>query len=146
MRILDTFGNELQSYDPEAGYLQPEELLVCHHDAVEAVEEKGHYETVAEYPNGGKDVEWVVDTPGIEAKQAYDEYETIFRYLPYTKQELISIQIERLKRQLAQTDYTVIKIAEGAATAEEYKEVIAQRAQWRKEINWLQKEGENNGN
>ena len=28
-----------------------------HHEAIEAVEEQGHYEIIREYPNGGKDVE-----------------------------------------------------------------------------------------
>lgn len=44
-------------------------------------------------------------------------------------------QIEILKQELADTDYVVIKIAEGAATAEEYSGVIAQRQEWRKQIN-----------
>lgn len=47
-------------------------------------------------------------------------------------------QIAELKAKLAATDYAVIKIAEGAATAEEYAEIIAQRQQWRSEINELE--------
>ena len=47
-------------------------------------------------------------------------------------------QIVALKAQLAATDYTVIKIAEGAATAEEYADVIARRQAWRAEINKLE--------
>lgn len=46
-----------------------------------------------------------------------------------------------LKEQLAATDYIACKIAEGAATAEEYAEQIAQRAVWRAEINRLRGEG-----
>jgi hypothetical protein len=42
--------------------------------------------------------------------------------------------------QLSATDYAVIKIAEGAATPEEYAELIAQRQQWRQEINALEAE------
>lgn len=42
-----------------------------------------------------------------------------------------------LKQKLIDTDYIVIKIAEGAATAEDYKEIIAQRQEWRKEISKL---------
>lgn len=48
--------------------------------------------------------------------------------------------IYRLKMQLSGTDYAVIKIAEGAATPEEYAELIAQRQQWRQEINALEAE------
>lgn len=49
-------------------------------------------------------------------------------------------RISELKRQLADTDYAVIKIAEGAATAEEYADVIALRQAWRAEINELEAE------
>lgn len=51
-----------------------------------------------------------------------------------------------LKAQLRETDYVVIKIAEGAATTEEYSEVIAQRETWRARINELevQLDGEEN--
>ncbi len=38
---------------------------------------------------------------------------------------------------LSQTDYVAAKIAEGAATKEEYAEVLAQRQAWRDEINAL---------
>lgn len=48
--------------------------------------------------------------------------------------------IEDLKQQLRDTDYAVIKIAEGAATVEEYADVIAQRQEWRNMINNLQEQ------
>ena len=47
------------------------------------------------------------------------------------------IRINELKQQLIETDYIVIKIAEGAATKEEYADIIAQRQQWRAEIGKL---------
>ena len=47
-------------------------------------------------------------------------------------------RIAALKDKLAATDYAVIKIAEGAATAEEYADVIARRRAWRAEINGLE--------
>lgn len=50
-------------------------------------------------------------------------------------------QIAALKRKLSETDYAVIKIAEGAATAADYADLIAQRQTWRAEINDL--EGQN---
>ena len=43
-----------------------------------------------------------------------------------------------LKARLRETDYAVIKIAEGASTFEEYAEVIAQRETWRTRINELE--------
>ena len=88
MRILDMNGMELDSPDLSRGYLTEEEILIAHHDAVEAVQEQWHYKTTAVYPNGGKDVAKVVDVPGVEAKDAWDEYETVQRYIPYTDEEL----------------------------------------------------------
>ena len=49
-------------------------------------------------------------------------------------------EIARLKKQLADTDYCVSKIAEGVATAEEYADVLTQRAEWRARINELEGE------
>lgn len=47
-------------------------------------------------------------------------------------------KITELKRKLADTDYIAAKIAEGAATKEEYAELLAQRQAWRDEINALE--------
>ena len=47
-------------------------------------------------------------------------------------------QIAALKAKLAATDYAIIKIAEGAATAEEYADTIALRQEWRDKINALE--------
>ena len=49
-----------------------------------------------------------------------------------------SARIAELKQMLADTDYIVIKIAEGAATWEEYPDIKAQRQAWRDEINELE--------
>ena len=57
---------------------------------------------------------------------------------PYERTPSASEQIAALKRQLAETDYAVIKIAEGAATAADYADLIAQRQTWRAEINDLE--------
>ena len=47
-------------------------------------------------------------------------------------------EINQLKAKLDATDYISNKIAEGAATKEEYAEQIAQRAAWRARINELE--------
>ena len=49
-------------------------------------------------------------------------------------------RIAELKQKLAETDYIVLKIAEGSATKKEYAEKIAQRQAWRTEINDLEAE------
>ena len=97
MKILDENNVELPSPDLSKGHLVEERLFISHHPAVEAVEEQWHYETVAEYPNGGKDVAKVIDAPGVEAKDAWDEYETIQRYVPYTEEELAAMEEARNK-------------------------------------------------
>ena len=68
MRILDEAGAELETPDLKKGYLTEERLFVAHHEAV--------------------DVEWVVDVTGVEAAEAWDEYEDIYRYIEYTEAEL----------------------------------------------------------
>ena len=97
MRILDKNNVEITSPDLSLGHLVEEEVFVAHHPAVEEVRERWHYETVYEYLNGGKDVVKVVDVPGVEAKDAWDEYETIKRYVPYTEEELAALEEARNK-------------------------------------------------
>lgn len=48
-------------------------------------------------------------------------------------------RIAELKQKLSGTDYVVTKIAEGAATKEEYADILANRKLWREEINELEK-------
>lgn len=88
--------NILELYDLSKGYLK-EDILITHYDEVKAVEEKGHYETIAEYPNGGKDVEWVVDVKGVEYKPARDEEEEILVYIPYTEEEILENKKNELR-------------------------------------------------
>ena len=95
MNICDEQGNLVMDYDPEKGRLEMQKRI-HHHEAVEAVEEQGHWETVAEYPEtGGKDVQWVVDAPGVEAREAWDEEETYWLYIPYTEEELAQMEADR---------------------------------------------------
>lgn len=96
MKIIDSNGVEIANPDLTKGYLKSE-IQTVHHDAVEAVEEVSHYETIAEYPNGGKDVRKVVDVPGVAAKEAYDEKVEVQRYVLYTAEELVA-QEKALKK------------------------------------------------
>lgn len=139
MRIIDENDIEVADYDPQTGYLKEDRVFLNHHEAVEGTEEKGHFEVVAEYPNGGKDVKWVVDVPAIPSVEAYDEYEKVYRFIPYTAKEIARRRIEELKQKLADTDYHILKIVEGATTLTECAEMIRNRARWRKEINEIEK-------
>lgn len=95
MRILDFENNEILNPDYELGHAEPEEIVTAHHEAVEAVEEVWHYETLRVYPNGGKDVVRVVDVPGVPAQEAWDETETILRWHPYSEEELAQRRAEK---------------------------------------------------
>ena len=82
--------------DMTLGYLKSS-TRTEHHEAIEGVTEVWHYETVAEYPNGGKDIRKVVDVPGVEAQAAWDEEIPIQIYVPYTQEELNRMEAERNK-------------------------------------------------
>lgn len=90
MRILDQKNNEMkpESVDFAQGHLVEEKIVKEHHEAQERVAPKFHFETEREYPNGGKDVRKVIDDPGQPAKDAWDEYEDILRYTPWTSDEI----------------------------------------------------------
>ena len=59
---------------------------------------------------------------------------------PYECPPSTAEQIAALKQKLVETDYSVIKIAEGAASTEEYADLIAQRRLWRQQINDLEEQ------
>ena len=86
----------IENPDLTLGYLKPS-TRTEHHEAVEGVQEVWHYETVAEYPNGGRDIRKVVDVQGVEAQAAWDEEIPIQIYVPYTQEELDRMEAERNK-------------------------------------------------
>lgn len=99
MIVYDERGNALdaEALDYAKGYLAVRKRI-HHHPAVEAAAETGHMETLEEYPaTGGRDVRWVVDTPGADAQEAWDEEETYTEYVRYTEKELAAIAAERAK-------------------------------------------------
>ena len=146
--------------DLAAGYLDSGFILVhheaeyIHHDAVEGVEEQGHFEILAKYENGGVSRMWVVDVPGAEAEEAWDElvhdaYDTeeeIQVYIPYTAEQLKEMKLrpykdemESLKGYLADTDYCVIESIELGSTIQvAYPEVYQKRMDARSRINELE--------
>lgn len=56
-----------------------------------------------------------------------------------TAEEQAQFEIDSLRRFLADTDYVVIKIAEGVATPQDYADVIAQRQSARARIREMEK-------
>lgn len=96
MEIYNEQMELIENPDLELGWLEDSSRTV-HHEAIEAVEEVWHYEVTAEYPNGGKDVARVIDVPGVEAQEAWNEEIPIQIYHPYTQEELDAIEAEKNK-------------------------------------------------
>lgn len=80
----------------------------------------------------GDELEWIVEA--IPEKTAEEK-----------AAEEKAQKISELKQKLSETDYIAAKIAEGAATKEEYADLLAQRQAWRDEINKLQAENDTEG-
>lgn len=99
----------LETYDLTKGFLRTDKILKVHHESVpaapavavaskiEAILTNGgkvieidgvYYEVVKEFQNGGMTVEEIEETPGVPKQEAYDEYEEIFVFVPYTDEEL----------------------------------------------------------
>lgn len=94
MKILDETGAVVENPDLTLGYLTTSTEEVAH-PAVEGVEEQWHWETVTEYPNGGKDVQKIVDRPGVKAQEEWVEQVPVQRYIRYTEEELAAREKER---------------------------------------------------
>ena len=96
MKILDETGAVIESPDLTLGYLTSGTEPV-EHPAVAAVPETSHYETVAEYPGGGRDVRRVIDVPGVPGREAWTEQVPVQKYISYTAEELAAQEEERKK-------------------------------------------------
>ena len=126
MNIFDEEMNPIESPDLEKGKLERKFEQVIWRYILECSAE-GHYEVIQEYPNGGKDVEWVIDIPeqgywearfeddslidldkcdvGDKPTDSWDKgqmYQTAWEYyiyVPYTTEEL-----EKIKDQKAELE------------------------------------------
>lgn len=128
MNVFDKEMNSIESPDLEKGKLERKLEQVIWRYILECSAE-GHYEVIQEYPNGGKDVEWVIDVPevghwegrredgslvdldacdvGDKPTESWDKsqmYQTTWEYyvyVPYTTEELeeINKQKTELERQ-----------------------------------------------
>ena len=133
---------EYDNIDFNAGYLVDMEDVI-HHDAIEGKEEVGHYQTIAEYENGGKDVVWVVDEEAIEGREAYDEVIQYQIYIPYSKEfmehKATIAQYKDILNKLAKSDHKLLKYLEGYYTEEEYEPIKQIREGYRQAIRELSK-------
>lgn len=94
---------------------------------LETQEQLDSYSQAAEWCNNNNAM--------IEDKGEY--YEVVEIPSP-TQEELNAMEIERLKGELASTDYKCLKYIDGALTEEEYAEVREYRQGLRNKINILQ--------
>lgn len=85
---------ELKEYDLTKGYLEDAQIVSKHH---EATPRKFHYETMEHDSISGLRHE-VEDAP---AQPAWDEYEAVKRYVPYTDEELAAIAEKEKQEKLA---------------------------------------------
>jgi len=124
MRIFDiTKTQEIneKEIDYSLGYVVEDKLLKTHHKAEPAILAKSVEDIVAELknqgietevggdgkmyevvkicPNGGKDVKEIEPIEPVTAKEAWDEYEDILVYVPYTAEELQERKLESFRNQ-----------------------------------------------
>ena len=67
------------------------------------------------------------------------EYYEVVEITPPTQEGLNAMEVERLKSELASTDYKCLKYVDGALSDEEYAETKAYRAELRARINELER-------
>lgn len=90
MIIYDENNNIIENPDLTLGHLELRTKTI-HHDAIQEVQEVSHYEVIATYPNGGKDLRKVIDTPAVYPVEAWDEEIVYQLYILYTQEELDEI-------------------------------------------------------
>ena len=98
MKIIDETGAVVENPDLTLGYLVDDTEPV-ENPAVEGVEEVSHYETVTEYPGGGRDVKKIIDVPGVTAQASWTEQVPVQRYIRYTAEELAAQEEARKKQE-----------------------------------------------
>lgn len=154
MVIFDVEGQIIEDPDLLLGDLTEKTLDVVHTWVVDEPE-KGHYETIAEYPNGGKDIEWKIDTPekghwetrdqdgelvehfdgfipdDLPHEESHPDIWVYAVYTPHSEEEIAKTQrdnqISILKASLSATDYAVIKVYEAMVTGDALPDDEAER-------------------
>lgn len=122
MRTVTTDGTEVQSPDLELGFVEQGKLLVQHHDETPYVPAQYTEELVAEYDNGGKLYKTVETSPEIPYQPAWDEYEDVYFYYPYSEEQLANIEKQKQEELQAQQE-------EQERLEQEAKELEAKQAE-----------------
>lgn len=119
---------EIKDIDFSAYKLKDFKKLIAHHEAVEGKEEKGHKVT-KEYPNGSKEITYVIDQPETKAKKAWDEYEDCAYIIPLTDEE----KKARLRAKRESVCFKILdrsKFWYDSLTADETKELKEWYSEW----------------
>lgn len=122
---------EITNPDLSIGKLVKDKLFIAHHDTIPAVIGKTSKELAKEmeaqgrevffnekmglwyyvdkkFNNGGRSVRAIYPTQSVPEKDAWDEYEDIFVYIPYTATELVDLQRERLRQRRSEECFPII--------------------------------------
>ena len=133
MKIYNQNKTEiLENPNLELGKLV-EDTIHIHKDEVSAVKEVSHLKTLREYPNGGKDVERVIEVPALEYQPAKDYDENVQVYIPYTDEELKEIKINNLRSKREVECFSVInrgKLWYDSLTQQQLKELQTWYKAW----------------
>lgn len=155
MRVFDaTKTNELTEYDLELGHLQNDKIVKEHHEAtptIEAVSAEARaqalqaggaevecigdkwYTVDAKFENGGKIVTEIKPIEAAPAKEAWDEYEKILVYIPYTSEELAERELQQLRAKRSSECFPIINRGElwyDKLTADQRTELSAWYEAW----------------
>lgn len=115
MKVYNENWEQLETWDEKLGRLHPS-IRIIHHQEIQKVQEQGHWEVIATYPEtGGQDVQWIIDVPGVQYTPAWDEKQQCYVYKLFTEQQLA--EIERIKNTLS-TLQLLQALMEGIANAQ----------------------------
>ena len=133
MRIFDTDGNEIENPDLDKGRLFYEQKPVVHTWVIDVVEQT-HEEVIAEYPNGGKDVEIVVDVEEQGHWETRDEDGSVIDFdgfIPDDMQHEVSVKgMWAFQRYRVYTDEELAEIARKKAEGEAAAAQAAKREEF----------------
>lgn len=110
--IYDTDGNVLENPDMSLGHVEYEQRVKVHHEAVPAQEEKFEWHvlpgTEKLHPGGLR--QKVITQKATPAREAWDEYESIRVYHPYTEEELAEINKPSLEDRVTAVEEAVLEM------------------------------------
>ncbi len=120
-----------EEIDFEKGYLIKDKLFVKHYEAVKA-KPAVYGDKIEILPNGSTQNFKPLISEAVEAKEAYDEYEDIQVFVPYTEEELkkradekrhseLKAELEKIKEDIEQEMFGIVRsdFAEKKARASE---------------------------